>query len=46
MVIDADASNYEATLNEPQVFTKTWTFAFQFKRPAREYQIFEYGPRP
>jgi hypothetical protein len=42
-VIDANTINYEATLSDPQVFTKPWKLAFQFKRPEAKYQILEYA---
>jgi hypothetical protein len=42
-VIDANTINYEATLSDPQVFTKPWKLAFQFKRPEAKYHILEYA---
>ena len=32
--VDAETINYEATIEDPKVFTKPWTVAFQFKRGA------------
>jgi hypothetical protein len=40
--INEDAIQYEATIDDPNVFTRPWTVAFPLNRDER-YQIFEYA---
>jgi hypothetical protein len=42
-IVDADTINYQATIEDPNVFTKPWTIAFPFKRAAPGYRLFEYA---
>jgi hypothetical protein len=42
-VVDAETINYEATIDDPKVFTKPWKVAFPFKRGGRGYRLFEYA---
>lgn len=41
--VDADTIAYEATLDDPKVFTRPWKVAFEFKRPEKGYKLFEYA---
>ena len=38
-----DVLQYEATLDDPKVFTRPWKMKFTFKRAAKDYQIMESG---
>jgi hypothetical protein len=43
-MIDADRIDYEATVEDPNVFTRPWTLRFPlFNRAPRGYQLFEYA---
>jgi hypothetical protein len=42
-IVDADTINYEATLEDPTVFTKPWKVAFPFRRADPDYRLFEYA---
>lgn len=41
-LIDANTLQYEATMNDPQTWTKPWTISFPWKRDS-SYQLFEYS---
>lgn len=42
--VDADTINYEATITDPQVFTRPWTIAFPLGRnPVEGYENLEYA---
>jgi len=41
-LIDANTLQYEATLNDPQTWTKPWTISFPWKRDSN-YLMFEYS---
>lgn len=40
--VDEDTIRYEATIQDPQVYTRSWTVAFPLNRDDR-YRIFEYA---
>jgi hypothetical protein len=40
--VDDDTVNYEATIEDPIVFTRPWTVAYPFRRNPT-YVIFEYA---
>lgn len=42
-IVDATTIRYEATIDDPTVFTKPWKIAFPFKRGAPGYRLFEYA---
>jgi hypothetical protein len=42
-IVDADTINYEATLENPKVFTRPWTVAIPLKRAEKDYELFEYA---
>jgi hypothetical protein len=42
-IVDADTIDYEATLEDPKVFTKAWKVAFPFSRAEPDYRLFEYA---
>ncbi len=43
-IVDADNIDYEATIEDPNVFTKPWKLGFRvFSRAAKDYQLFEYA---
>jgi hypothetical protein len=42
-VTDAQTLAYEATLEDRKVFTRPWKIAFEFKRPEKGYEIYEYA---
>ncbi len=42
-IVDAETIHYEATIDDPKVFTKVWKVAFPFKRGAPDYRLFEYA---
>jgi hypothetical protein len=42
-IADADTIDYEATIDDPKVFTKPWKVAFSFKRANAAYRLFEYA---
>jgi len=41
--LSRDVLQYEATLDDPKVFTRPWKMKFTFKRAAKDYQIMESG---
>lgn len=42
-LIDGDTIRYEATVEDPKVFTRPWTLAFNFNRAETGYELFEYA---
>jgi hypothetical protein len=42
-LIDADTIAYEATIDDPKVFTKPWKVALGFRRAESYYRLFEYA---
>lgn len=42
-IVDSDTINYEATLEDPKVFTSPWKVAFPFRRAEPGYRLFEYA---
>jgi hypothetical protein len=43
-MIDRDTIRYEATIEDPKVFTRPWSFALEaFKRGKPDHQLFEYA---
>jgi hypothetical protein len=43
-MVDKDTIRYEATIEDPKVFTKPWSFALEaFKRGKPDHQLFEYA---
>ena len=42
-LVDADTILYEATVEDPEVFTRPWKVAFPFTRGAGSYRLFEYA---
>ena len=40
---DTQTIAYEATLEDSKVFTRPWKIAFEFKRPEKGYEIYEYA---
>jgi hypothetical protein len=42
-IVDSDTINYEATLDDPKVFTSPWKVAFPFRRAEPGYRLFEYA---
>lgn len=42
-IVNKDTINYEATIEDPKVFTKPWKLAFSFKRADPGYRLFEYA---
>jgi hypothetical protein len=42
-IVDGNTIDYEATLEDPKVFTKPWKVAFSFDRAAAAYRLFEYA---
>jgi len=40
--IDADTLRYEATVDDPRTWTRSWTVAFPLKRDP-SYELFEYA---
>jgi hypothetical protein len=42
-IVDADTIDYEATIEDPTVFTKPWKIAFAFTRAKPGYRLFEYA---
>lgn len=42
-LVDADNINYEATIDDPKVFTRPWKLKFPLKRAAKNYQFMESG---
>jgi hypothetical protein len=43
-IVDADTIDYEATVEDPNVFTKPWTIAYRvWKRAPEDYVLFEYA---
>ena len=43
-IADANTINYEATIDDPKVYTRPWRLAFDFKRPKdTRYELYEYA---
>jgi hypothetical protein len=42
-LVDADTIAYEATIDDPKVFTKPWKVALGFRRAEPHYRLFEYA---
>lgn len=42
-IVDADTITYEATIEDPKVFTRPWKLAGYFTRAAKDFEIFEYA---
>jgi len=42
-IVNQDTLDYEATIDDPKVFTNPWKLAFSFKRAAPGYRLFEYA---
>ncbi len=42
-LLDADTIAYEATIDDPKVFTKPWKIALGFRRADSNYRLFEYA---
>ena len=42
-LIDAETIGYEATIDDPKVFTKPWKVALGFRRADPHYRLFEYA---
>jgi len=42
-IVDSDTINYEATIEDPKVFTRPWKVAFPFRRGQPGYRLFEYA---
>jgi len=42
MLVDADTISYEATIEDPNVYTRPWKVAFPLNRD-QKYQMFEYA---
>lgn len=42
-IVDSDTISYEATIDDPKVFTKPWKVAFPFRRAQPGYRLFEYA---
>ena len=43
-MVDADTIHYEATIEDPEVFTQPWTLSFNALRRAPEgHMLFEYA---
>ena len=43
-VVDADTIRYEATVDDPKVFTRPWTIAFFYRRVTEKgYELYEYA---
>lgn len=42
-IVNEDTIDYEATVEDPKVFTKPWKLAFPFKRAEAGYRLFEYA---
>lgn len=46
-IADANTIHYQATIDDPKVYTRPWTMAFSLKRsrpPSDGYEFLEYGP--
>jgi hypothetical protein len=42
--VDADTIRYEATIEDPKVYTKAWKIAFTYERnPALNYELMEFA---
>lgn len=41
--VDADTMSYEATIDDPKVFTRPWKLKFPLRRAAANYQFLESG---
>jgi hypothetical protein len=42
-MVGPNTINYEATIEDPKVFTRPWTLAFTFDRAEKGYELFEYA---
>src|SRR5260370_41420913 len=42
-IVDPNTLNYEATIEDPKVFTKPWTLTIVRKRAEQGYELFEYA---
>jgi hypothetical protein len=42
-IVDGDTIAYEATIDDPKVYTQPWKLAGWFNRAAKGYQLFEYA---
>jgi hypothetical protein len=42
-IVAADTIAYEATIDDPKVFTRPWTMAGSFHRAEKGYELFEYA---
>jgi hypothetical protein len=42
-LVDADTMSYQATLEDPKVFTKPVKLGFPLKRAAKDYELIESG---
>ena len=43
-LVDADTIRYEATIEDPEIFTKPWTIAFNgLRRAPEDHMLFEYA---
>ena len=42
-IVDANTINYEATLEDPKVYTRPWKVAFPLKRAEKNFELLEYA---
>jgi hypothetical protein len=42
-IVDPNTINYQATIEDPKVFTRPWTLAIVRKRAEQGYELFEYA---
>jgi len=42
-MVGPNTIDYEATIEDPKVFTRPWTLAFTFDRAEKGYELFEYA---